>query len=73
MRGRVRLVAAVISRSRPLTAAELRPADLARWRTLRAELADRQEGRRRQLRFRRDPGAYLSQMEEQLLQPSLPA
>jgi hypothetical protein len=73
VRGRVRLVAAVSQRGRPLSAAELRPADLARWRQLRAELAGRQEGRRRQLRFRRDPQAYLSQLEAQLLQASLPS
>jgi len=73
VRGRVRLLAAVVSRTVPLGAAELAPRDLARWRELRTELAYRQEGRRRQLRFRRDPAAYLSQLEEQLLQTSLPA
>jgi hypothetical protein len=73
VRGQVRLVAAVVTRTQALGAEELRPPDLGRWRQLRRALEYRQEARRRQLRFRRDPHAYLQQLEEQLLKPSLPS
>jgi hypothetical protein len=72
IRGAVRLVAAVATRQQPLTAAQLRPANLTRWRQLRSELERRQEARRAQLRFRRDPTTYLTRVEATLLQPSLP-
>jgi hypothetical protein len=39
---------------------------------LRRELEYRQEAGQRQLRFRRDPQTYLSQLEELLLMESLP-
>jgi hypothetical protein len=78
VRGAVRVVAAVATqqRDRPFGEADLRPRcldDLARWRQLRAELAHRQEARCAQRRFRRAPDAYLSALEDQLLQSSLPA
>lgn len=72
VRGRVRLVAAVATRVRPLDSAELQVTDVIAWRTLRAELAYRQEARRRQLRFRRDPEGYLEQLEARFLKLSLP-
>ena len=71
VRGSVRLVASVLTRRQTLGAAELRPQDLGAWRKLRAQLEYRQEGRRRQLRFRREPQAYLQQLEDLLLKPSL--
>jgi hypothetical protein len=81
VRGAVRVVAAVATqqrqqRDRPFGEADLRlqrPADLARWRHLRAELTHRQAARCAQRRFRRDPDAYLTALEAQLLQPGLPA
>jgi hypothetical protein len=73
VRGQVRLIAAVVTRTQEVGAATLRPQDLAAWRRLRRELEYRQEARRQQLRFRRDPQAYLRQLEEQLLKPSLPS
>jgi hypothetical protein len=72
VRGQVRLVAAVATRTQDIRAEDLRPIDLAAWRTLRQALDDRQEARRRQRRFRRDPDAYLRNLEERLLKPSLP-
>jgi len=72
IRGAVRLVAAVATRLKPPTPTQLRPADLTTWRKLRAELEQRHEARRAQLRFRRDPIAYLAQVEATLLQASLP-
>lgn len=72
VRGRVRLVAAVATRTQPLSSADLQVTDVVAWRRLRAELAYRQEARRTQLRFRRDPDAYLRQLEDRLLKLSLP-
>jgi hypothetical protein len=78
VRGAVRVLAAVASqqRARPFGEADLRPhgpPDLIRWRALRAQLAHRHEARRAQRRFRRDSGGYLTSLEDQLLQSSLPA
>jgi hypothetical protein len=81
VRGAVRVVAAVATQQRhqrahPFGEADLRlqrPADLARWRHLRAELVHRQDARRAQRRFRRDPDVYLTALEAQLLKSSLPA
>lgn len=72
VRGRVRLVAALATQVQPLRVEELQPADVATWRQLREELDARQEARRAQLRFRRDPDRYLSNLEERLLKLSLP-
>ncbi len=68
VRGTVRVVAAVATHLAPWSAPELRPADLAVWRELRAELDARHERRRASRRFRRDPAAYLAPLEAQLLQ-----
>ena len=73
VRGSVRVVAAIATPPEGLTAADIRPADVERWRTLRASLEKRRESRRAQLRFRRDPDAYLGRLEEQLLKQALPS
>jgi hypothetical protein len=73
VRGSVRVVAAIATPPEGLTAADIRPADVEGWRTLRASLEKRRESRRAQLRFRRDPDAYLSRLEEQLLKGALPS
>lgn len=78
VRGAVRVLAAVASqrRPRPFGEADLRPhgpTDVARWRTLRAELTHRHEARRAQRRFRHQPTTYLTALEAQLLQSGLPA
>jgi hypothetical protein len=72
VRGSVRVVAAGASRRFSFSAADLRPTDVAAWQALRHTLHYRHEGRRRQLRFRRDPQAYLASLEQRLLTPSLP-
>ncbi len=72
VRGSVRLVAAVTTRQRRFAAADLWPRDPARWRQLRRQLAHREEARRTMRRFRRDPTAYLSALEEELLKLTLP-
>jgi hypothetical protein len=72
VRGSVRVVAAILSRSHTFTAADLRPRDLKRWRSLRATIEQRHAIRRAQRRFRRDPAAYLSALEDLLLKAALP-
>ena len=73
VRGSVRVIAAVVTPPEGFAAADIRPADLQGWRTLRASLEKRRESRRAQLRFRRDPVAYLGRLEGQLLKQTLPS
>jgi hypothetical protein len=73
VRGSVRMVAALATPPKGLTAADIRPADVEGCRTLRASLEKRRESRRAQLRFRRDLDAYLVRLEEQLLKQALPS
>jgi hypothetical protein len=73
VRGSVRVVAAVATPAEGFVADDIRPADLQRWRSLRASLEKRRESRRAQLRFRRDPDTYLAKLEEQLLKQDLPS
>ena len=73
VRGSVRVLAAVATPPEGLTAQDIRPADVEGWRALRASLENRGESRRAQLRFRRDPDAYLRRLEEQLLKQALPS
>ena len=72
VRGSVRVVAAGASRLFAFSAADLRLTDVAAWRALRQTLHYRHEGRRCQLRFRRDPQAYLASLEQRLIRSSLP-
>ncbi len=72
VRGSVRVMAAGASRLVSFSAADLQLTDVAAWQALRQTLNYRHEGRRRQLRFRRDPQAYLASLEQHLLIPSLP-
>jgi hypothetical protein len=73
VRGSVRVVAAGASRIISVSAAELRPSNVLAWRTLRQTLDYRHEGRRKQLRFRRDPQTYLASLEERLCRSGLPS
>lgn len=73
IRGSLRVVAAGASRLLTVSAAQLRLTDVQAWRTLRQQLDYRHEARRMQLRFRRDPEAYLAPLEHRLLTPSLPS
>ncbi len=72
VRGAVRLLAAVATRSQPCADTDLAPADLAAWRALRGQLQARQAARCAQRRFRTDPVAYLTTLEHALCQPCLP-
>lgn len=73
VRGSVRVVAAVATPLEGFGAQHIRPKDLEGWRTLRRTLERRRETRRTQLRFRRDPEAYLARLEEQLFKQTLPS
>ncbi len=73
VQGSVRLVASLATRLRPEEGLKLRTGYVDDWRRLRADLDKRRECRRKQRRFRRDPASYLSQLEERVLSPGLPA
>ncbi len=73
VRGSVRVVAAGATRLISFSAADLRLTDVAAWQALRQTLNYRHEGRRRQLRFRRDPQAYLTSLEQSLFRSGLPS
>jgi hypothetical protein len=68
VRGSVRVVAAVAARFYCFTAEELRLRDYQLWRQIRERLTYREEAQRRQSRFRKNPAAYLAQIEARLLQ-----
>jgi hypothetical protein len=72
VRGSVRIIAATASRLRPIAAADLVPSDPAAWRALRESLQRRQAVRTSGRRFRRDPAAYLRELEQKLIKRALP-
>lgn len=72
-RGSVRALASTATRLHSFGEYELRHPDLDRWRDLRRSLDLRQEARRQQGRFRKDPAAYLAALEDRLLKLSLPS
>jgi hypothetical protein len=74
VRGSVRLPAALATRLRgEVRGEDLTPSDLDAWRQLRAGLERRQEIRRQGRRFRRDPAAYLQELEDSLIKDTLPS
>jgi hypothetical protein len=73
VRGSVRLPAAVATRLRgEVRGADLAPSDPGAWRELRAGLERRQAIRVQGRRFRRDPAAYLRELENALIKETLP-
>jgi hypothetical protein len=72
VRGAVRILASISTRLHRLCGIDLQPGDIERWYVLRDELDVRQYSRRTQVRFRRDPGAYLADLESKLLLLRLP-
>lgn len=72
VRGAARIVASVATRLYHFCATDLQPTDVERWYALRDELETRQQARRAQFRFRRDPDAYLVTLENKFLQLRLP-
>jgi hypothetical protein len=72
VRGAVRIVASVATRLHHFCGADLQPTDIGRWYTLRDELDMRQQSRRAQFHFRRDPDVYLATLENKFLLLRLP-
>lgn len=72
IRGSVRFVAAVMTRRRPFSAADLVPASIMEWQALRTELATARQLRTLQRRFRQNPDAYLADLADRLAQLILP-
>ena len=70
--GSVRVISGLATRLRPEEGLVLRDGYVADWQELRAELEQRRESRRKQHRFRRNPAAYLTELEHRCLQPTLP-
>jgi hypothetical protein len=71
--GSARVISSLATRLRPDEGLVLRPGYVSRWQELRADLEARRESRRKQRRFRHDPGSYLRELERQCLQLTLPA
>ena len=72
LRGAVRVVAGLGTRGQRVAAEDLVPADPQAWREVRAGLERRRQARVLRCRFRRNPQAYLGQLEAALLKPALP-
>lgn len=73
VRGEARLLAAAATRQRCYTAEELAQADPQRRQQLREQLETRRLRRVQRRQFRRDPQAYLRDLEEKLLRLALPS
>src|SRR2546428_5204510 len=73
VRGPVRVVTALALRRQCFLPRALYLKDPQAWYSMREQLASRREARRKQLRFRKDPAAYLAALEEILLKTSLPS
>jgi hypothetical protein len=69
----VRLVAALATRLEPISPEELAPPELRKWQQKREELRRRRRARARQGRFRRDPDAFLRELEDKWSQSRLPS
>jgi hypothetical protein len=72
LRGEARLVAAVATRQQAPSGADLGTADRGRWTSLRQRLDQRRQSRTLRRRFRRNPHAYLAELEEKACQRTLP-
>ena len=73
VRGPVRVVTALALRRQCFLPRALSLKDPEAWYTLREPLNVRREGRRKQFRFRKNPAAYLTALEDILLKTSLPS
>lgn len=67
VRGSVRVMAAVTSTQQLFSLEELQPRDYQRWRDLRRQVQQREQARRQQWRFRKNPAVYLANIEARLL------
>lgn len=73
VRGPVRVLTALALQRQCFLPRALACADPEVWYTMRKQLAFRREARRKQLRFRKNPAAYLAALEEILLKIGLPS
>src|SRR5437588_4351636 len=73
VRGPVRVLTALALRRQCFLPRALVLHDPEAWYTMREHLTFRREARRKQLRFRKDPAAYLAALEAILLKTSLPS
>jgi len=73
LRGSVRVIAATATRLQAVSDRELAIGDVEAWRELRRRLDQRRHARIQRSRFRRDPQAYLLNIEQQFLQQALPS
>ena len=73
VRGPVRVLTALALQRQCFLPRALAFADPEAWYSMREQLAFRREARRKQLRFRKDPAAYLAALEEVLLKTGLPS
>jgi len=72
-RGEARLPAAIATRLRRPSGADLGRADRTRWRSLRHRLDRRRYSSVMRRRFRQNPGAYLADLEQKACQQTLPS
>jgi hypothetical protein len=72
LRGSVRIVAGLGTRGPCFGGRDLAPQKIDAWRTLRANLEERRRTPALRYRFRRDPTAYLRQLEALALKHPLP-
>jgi hypothetical protein len=72
LHGSVRLVAGIATRLRRFTPADLAPRDRTHWQQLRQAVRRRFALRAQGQRFRRNPDAYLKQLEDDCLKLALP-
>jgi hypothetical protein len=71
-RGQVRILASTATRARHFSAKDLSACDHHAWTQLRAQLDAHREKQKQRTRFRRNPQAFLTQLEQQLVQLTLP-
>jgi hypothetical protein len=67
IRGSVKLASAIATKLRSFTAEDFAQVDIDTWLELRSHLKTHHQKRVEQYRFRRDPNAYLANLESQLL------
>jgi hypothetical protein len=73
LRGEARLVAAIATRRCAPSGPDLGCVDQTQWKELRQRLDRRRQARTLRTRFRRDPAAYLAELENKACQLILPA
>jgi hypothetical protein len=73
LRGEARLIAAIATRQHPPSSADLGSVDREQWNNFRHRLNQRRHARTLRTRFRRNPDAYLAELEQKACQLILPA